>query len=182
MFGINFTDAVLWVVALVVSLAYIYWCFRSAFCIHHYSALMMEAATTSESSVNFYQNTQCNNPEDSNPHTHHLRTWNLTWIIFVPASIILCRSEVSMCITYRFQCSFLQFLYQFYFNHHITAISIQCLYSVNKIWHLQTLILSLLAAARGSSIHLQQQTETKLLILVFTINIKQQNRNNYMVK
>jgi hypothetical protein len=28
-------------------------------------ALMMEAARTSETSVNFYQTTQCNNPEDS---------------------------------------------------------------------------------------------------------------------
>jgi hypothetical protein len=28
-------------------------------------ALMMEAASISETSVNFYQTTQCNNPEDS---------------------------------------------------------------------------------------------------------------------
>jgi hypothetical protein len=28
-------------------------------------ALMMEAANASETSVNFYQTTQCNNPEDS---------------------------------------------------------------------------------------------------------------------
>jgi hypothetical protein len=32
-------------------------------------ALMMEAACTSETLVNFYQNTRCNNPEDSHLHT-----------------------------------------------------------------------------------------------------------------
>jgi hypothetical protein len=31
-------------------------------------ALMMEAASTSETSVNFYQTTQRNNPEDSHPY------------------------------------------------------------------------------------------------------------------
>jgi hypothetical protein len=30
---------------------------------------MMEAANTSETSVNFYQTTECNNPEDSHLHT-----------------------------------------------------------------------------------------------------------------
>jgi hypothetical protein len=34
-------------------------------------ALMMEAARTSETLVNFYQTTRCYNPEDSNLHTHH---------------------------------------------------------------------------------------------------------------
>jgi hypothetical protein len=32
-------------------------------------ALMMEAANTSETSVNFYQTTRRNNPEDSHLHT-----------------------------------------------------------------------------------------------------------------
>jgi hypothetical protein len=32
-------------------------------------ALMMEAARTSETLVNFYQTTRCYNPEDSNLHT-----------------------------------------------------------------------------------------------------------------
>jgi hypothetical protein len=32
--------------------------------------LMMEAASTSEMLVNFYQTTQLNNPEDSHLHTH----------------------------------------------------------------------------------------------------------------
>jgi hypothetical protein len=33
-------------------------------------ALMMEAARTSETLVNFYQTKRCYNPEDSNLHTH----------------------------------------------------------------------------------------------------------------
>jgi hypothetical protein len=33
-------------------------------------ALMMEAARTSETLVNFYQTTQRNNPEDNHLHTH----------------------------------------------------------------------------------------------------------------
>jgi hypothetical protein len=32
---------------------------------------MMEAAMTSETMVNFYQTTQCYNPEDSHLRTHH---------------------------------------------------------------------------------------------------------------
>jgi hypothetical protein len=32
-------------------------------------ALMMEVAITSETSVNVYQTTRCNNPEDSHLHT-----------------------------------------------------------------------------------------------------------------
>jgi hypothetical protein len=35
-------------------------------------ALMMEAASTSETSVNFYQTTWRNNPEDSHLHTRRL--------------------------------------------------------------------------------------------------------------
>jgi hypothetical protein len=33
-------------------------------------ALMMKAARTSETLVNFYQTKRCYNPEDSNLHTH----------------------------------------------------------------------------------------------------------------
>jgi hypothetical protein len=36
-------------------------------------ALMMEAASTYETSVNFYQSTWCNNPEDSHLHVCCLR-------------------------------------------------------------------------------------------------------------
>jgi hypothetical protein len=42
---------------------------RGACCLHHQRALMMEAARTSETSVNFYQTTRRNNPEDSYLHT-----------------------------------------------------------------------------------------------------------------
>jgi hypothetical protein len=42
-------------------------------------ALMMEAASTSEKSVNFYQTTRRNNPEDSHLHTHSLTGLHLLY-------------------------------------------------------------------------------------------------------
>jgi hypothetical protein len=54
--------AVLWVVA-PHCLVEVYWHFRGACCLHHQGDV--EAASTSEMSVNFYQTTWCNNPEDS---------------------------------------------------------------------------------------------------------------------
>jgi hypothetical protein len=56
------------------SLVEVYRRFRGACCLHHQGdeslvALMMEAASTSETSVNFYQTTRCNTPEDSHLHT-----------------------------------------------------------------------------------------------------------------
>jgi hypothetical protein len=36
----------------------------------HFIALMIEAASTSETSVNFYQTTRCYNSEDSHLRTH----------------------------------------------------------------------------------------------------------------
>jgi hypothetical protein len=50
--------------------------FRGAYCFHHHGLLM--AISTSETSVNFYETTRCNIPEDSHIHTRHVRTWNLT--------------------------------------------------------------------------------------------------------
>jgi hypothetical protein len=41
-------------------------------------ALVMEAANTSETSVNFYQTTQHNNPKDSHLHIHHHDNLNIT--------------------------------------------------------------------------------------------------------
>jgi hypothetical protein len=55
--------AVFWVVALC-SLVEVYQRSRGPFCLY---ALMMEAERTSGTLVNFYQTTQCYNPEDS----HH---------------------------------------------------------------------------------------------------------------
>jgi hypothetical protein len=62
--------AVFWVVA-PCSLVEVYQHFRGPCCLHHQAliTLMMEAARTSETLVNFYQIAWCNNPEDS-----HLRT------------------------------------------------------------------------------------------------------------
>jgi hypothetical protein len=54
--------AVFWVVG-PWSLVEVYRCFRGASI-----TLMMGAASTSETSVKFYQTTRCNNPEDSHLH------------------------------------------------------------------------------------------------------------------
>jgi hypothetical protein len=58
--------AVFWIVA-PCSLVEVYRRFRGPCCLHHQVALMMEAASTSEMSVNFYQTTRRCNPEDSHP-------------------------------------------------------------------------------------------------------------------
>jgi hypothetical protein len=53
--------------------------FGGVFCLHHQGdhrseyviiAVMIEATSTSETKVNFYQTTRCYNPEDSHLHTH----------------------------------------------------------------------------------------------------------------
>jgi hypothetical protein len=49
----------------------------TAFIIKAIIFLMMEAASTSETSVNFYQTTRRNNPEDS--HLHNFRRENLKY-------------------------------------------------------------------------------------------------------
>jgi hypothetical protein len=64
--------AVFWVVALC-SLEQVYRRFSGAFGIHYPGALMMEAVSTSETSVNFHQ-TKCRNiPEDSHLHKNTRR-------------------------------------------------------------------------------------------------------------
>jgi hypothetical protein len=62
--------AVFWVVA-PSSLVEVYRRFRGACYFHHQGlmAMKMEAASTSETSVIFYQTTRHNNPEDSHLHT-----------------------------------------------------------------------------------------------------------------
>jgi hypothetical protein len=64
--------AVFWVVS-PCRLVEVYWRFRGALCLHHQGddissqgiALVMEAASTSETLVNFYQTTRRNNPQDN---------------------------------------------------------------------------------------------------------------------
>jgi hypothetical protein len=48
----------------------VYGRFRDAFCLHnHLITLMMQAASISETSVNFYQTALCDNTENSHLHT-----------------------------------------------------------------------------------------------------------------
>jgi hypothetical protein len=54
--------------------------------------LMMDAASTSETLVNFYQTTRCSNPEDS-----HLQMWTrvklqlcIHWVLDFYVTVILC--------------------------------------------------------------------------------------------
>jgi hypothetical protein len=58
--------AVFWVVA-PCNVVEVYQRFRGLCCLHHHPliALMVEAASTSETLVNFYQTTRNYNPEDS---------------------------------------------------------------------------------------------------------------------
>jgi hypothetical protein len=70
-----FKMTVLWVVA-PCSLVKFYRRFRRVCCLHHQGDdLMIEAASTSEASVIFYQTTRRDNPEDS--HLHIRRRENL---------------------------------------------------------------------------------------------------------
>jgi hypothetical protein len=47
------------------------WCFRGAYCLHHQGSLMIEAVSTSEMSVSFYESAWHNIPEDCHLHTCH---------------------------------------------------------------------------------------------------------------
>jgi hypothetical protein len=78
--------AVFWVVA-TCSLVEVYRRFRGTCSFHHQAmifarglliALMTGAKSTSETSVNVYQTTRRNNPEDSHLHTRRLKNLNLT--------------------------------------------------------------------------------------------------------
>jgi hypothetical protein len=60
--------AVFWVSA-PCSLVEVYRRFRGASCLHQLIVLMMEAASTSETLINFCQTARCYNPEDSHLHT-----------------------------------------------------------------------------------------------------------------
>jgi hypothetical protein len=55
-------------------------------------ALMMEEANTSETSVNFYQTTRRNNPEDSHLQTRrreNLKSHNMNLSLFAPEWFLL---------------------------------------------------------------------------------------------
>jgi hypothetical protein len=60
---------VFWVVA-PYSLVEVYQHYRGPCCLHHQVALMMVAARTSETLVNFYQTARRYNPENSHLRTH----------------------------------------------------------------------------------------------------------------
>jgi hypothetical protein len=59
------------------SLVEVYRRFRCAWCLHHQSNDLIEAASTSETSVNSYQTTQRNKTEDR--HLQKLLIWNFGW-------------------------------------------------------------------------------------------------------
>jgi hypothetical protein len=61
---VNMRITVFWDVV-PCNLVEVYRHFRGSCCLHHHGILMMEAASTFETSVNFYQATWCNIPEDS---------------------------------------------------------------------------------------------------------------------
>jgi hypothetical protein len=56
----------------------VYQHFWGAYCLHHQGALMMDAASTSERSVNLYQTTRRNIPEDSHLLVHYVSTNDFT--------------------------------------------------------------------------------------------------------
>jgi hypothetical protein len=59
--------------------------FRGPCCLYHQGDLMMKAARTSETLVNFYQTTRRYNPEDSHVRTHrreNLKSYMFTLISF----------------------------------------------------------------------------------------------------
>jgi hypothetical protein len=58
-----------WVVALC-NLVEVHWHFRGTCCLHYHCVLMMEAASTSEMLITFYQTILCCNPGDSHLNNH----------------------------------------------------------------------------------------------------------------
>jgi hypothetical protein len=72
--------AVFWVVA-PCSLVEDNQCFRGA-CCFIIRVVMMEAANTSETSVNFYQATRRNIPEESHFHVSPLPNWPYSYLSF----------------------------------------------------------------------------------------------------
>jgi hypothetical protein len=79
--------AVFWVVA-PCSVVETDQSFKGPCCLHHQGALMMEAARTSATSVNFYQTTRRYNPEDSHLRTHRRENLKSSIIIIIIATIL----------------------------------------------------------------------------------------------
>jgi hypothetical protein len=71
-----------WVVALP-RLVELYRLFRGACCLHHQN--MMEAASTSETSVKFYNTTRRNNPEGSHLYTRRRENLKSHICLFISA-------------------------------------------------------------------------------------------------
>jgi hypothetical protein len=88
--------AVFWVVA-PCSFVELYRRFRDVCCFHHQGdeVLMMEGASTSGTSVNFYQTTRCNNPEDSHLSLAAAMTGNLIYFVIY---IMLITSDTTLWV------------------------------------------------------------------------------------
>jgi hypothetical protein len=64
---------------------------------------MMEAARTSETTVNFYQTTRRYNPEDSHLHTHRRENLQscLFYVMYFPQYLTISDSSTAYEIVYR---------------------------------------------------------------------------------
>jgi hypothetical protein len=63
-------------------------------------ALIMEAESTSETSVNFYQTTQSNNPEDSHFHTRRRENLKSLSAFLFPYSVFLYHCDLPQVFLY----------------------------------------------------------------------------------
>jgi hypothetical protein len=93
---------VFWVVA-PCSLVGVYRPFRGAFCFHDQDytsiiALMMEAVSISEMSVNFYETARRNNPEDSRLHVWRFVSFGNAFLMFFFLQCIIINVEHSSCV------------------------------------------------------------------------------------
>jgi hypothetical protein len=121
---------------------------------------MMEAASTSETSVNFYQTTRRYNPEDSHLHTRsreNLKSYNLESVLLLILSIILrtvtnknnteignkriLRCKILRTTMHLIICksSFSDFVHRLYFNKITTFRKLDLLPSSGKKGRTETL-------------------------------------------
>jgi hypothetical protein len=90
--AVSIKMTVFWDVA-PCSLAEVYQCFRGVCCCA-IIALMLEISGTSETSVNFYQTTWCNTPEDSHPHGYCFP--GCSYLSYAPAMCAPCDLPLSV--------------------------------------------------------------------------------------